>query len=193
MRYRYLGRTGLRVSLLSLGTGGPSQLGQASGVGEEAAARMLRRALELGVNFIDSSSQYGDSETLLGRMLADVPRDQFLIATKFPSAIAGRVPSGAEVTASVEGSLARLGVDAIDLLQFHGVIPELFDEVMETQLPTATRLLEQGKCRLPRHVGELQQGPPPRSRPAGSRGRSHRRDDDRLRHPQSRGRGARLR
>ena len=148
MRYRPLGRTGLRVSLLSLGTGGPSQFGQASGVGEEAAARMLRRALELGVNFIDSSSQYGESETLLGRMLADVPRDQYLIATKFPSAIDGRVPSGGEVTASVEGSLARLGVDAIDLLQFHGMIPELFDEVVETQLPTAIRLLEQGKCRF---------------------------------------------
>lgn len=148
MRYRFLGRTGLRVSLLSLGTGGPSQFGQASGVGEEAAARMLRRALELGVNFIDSSSQYGDSETLLGRMLAGVPRSQYLIATKFPSAIDGRVPSGEEVTASVEGSLGRLGVDAIDLLQFHGVIPELFDEVVETQLPTAIRLREQGKCRF---------------------------------------------
>ena len=148
MRYRPLGRTGLRVSLLSLGTGGPSQLGQASGVGEAAAGRMLRRALELGVNFIDSSSQYGDSESLLGSMLAGVPRDQYLIATKFPSAIDGRVPSGDEVTASVEGSLVRLGVDVIDLLQFHGVIPELYDEVMETQLPTAIRLLEQGKCRF---------------------------------------------
>ena len=148
MRYRPLGRTGLRVSLLSLGTGGPSQFGQTSGVGEVEAGRMLRRALELGVNFIDSSSQYGNSESLLGRILAGVPRDQYLIATKFPSAIDERVPSGEEVAASVEGSLMRLGVDEIDLLQFHGVIPELFDEVMETQLPTAIRLLEQGKCRF---------------------------------------------
>ena len=147
MRYRSLGRTGLQVSLLSLGTGGPSQFGQTTGVGEVDAGRMLRRALELGVNFIDSSSQYGDSESLLGRILAGVPRDQYLISTKFPSAIDERVPAGEEVAASVEGSLMRLGIDEIDLLQFHGVIPELFEEVMENQLPTAIRLLEQGKCR----------------------------------------------
>ena len=148
MRYRTLGKTGLTVSLIGVGTGGPSQFGQASGVAEAEAARTLRRALDLGINFIDSSSQYGDSEAMLGRMLADVPRLDYCLATKFASSIDGRVPAPAEVLASVEGSLDRLGIDTIDVLQFHGVIPTEYDRVIDSLMPTALKLVEQGKCRF---------------------------------------------
>lgn len=148
MRYRRLGRTGLRVSLLGLGTGGPSQFGQATGVEETTVVRMLKRALDLGVNFIDSSAQYGDSESMLGKILAKIPRSDFIISTKFASVLDGRVPSAPEVIESVEKSLKRLRIDVIDLLQFHGVIPSYYDTVMDVQLEAAVRLVEQGKCRF---------------------------------------------
>ena len=148
MRYRKLGRTGLRVSLLGLGTGGPSQFGQASGVGESAVASMVRRAVDLGINFFDSSSQYGESEQILGRALADVPRSDYVIATKFASVLDGRVPTPPEVVNSVEASLRDLRVDVIDVLQFHGVLPAQYRNVMDVQLETARRLVEAGKCRF---------------------------------------------
>src|SRR5712691_4577922 len=83
MKYRTLGRTGLRVSLVGLGTGGPSRLGQGSGVPEPEAHRLVRRALELGINFIDTAAGYGESEAILGRALQGVPQDACGIATKF--------------------------------------------------------------------------------------------------------------
>src|SRR5436190_112783 len=83
MLFRTLGRTGLRVSLAALGTGGPSRLGQGTHGDETRSRRVIGRALELGVNLFDSAANYGDSEAILGRALGDVPRDQYLLATKF--------------------------------------------------------------------------------------------------------------
>ena len=71
MEYRRLGRTGFEVSLLSLGSGGARVLGQALGYSQDQQTALVRRALDLGVNLIDTSSQYGDSEAILGRALYD--------------------------------------------------------------------------------------------------------------------------
>lgn len=59
---------------MSLGTGGPSRLGQGSEVLEAAAQRVVRRTLELGINFIDTAAGYGESEAILGRVLRGVPQ-----------------------------------------------------------------------------------------------------------------------
>ena len=70
MEYRRLGRTGLRVSLTSLGTGGPSKLGQTKGATPTDARMLLRRALDRGINFIDTAPDYGNSEARIGRYIS---------------------------------------------------------------------------------------------------------------------------
>ncbi len=148
MEYRTLGRTGLRVSVLGIGTGGPSQLGQGSGVPEADAGRMVRRALELGVNFFDTAAGYGDSEGILGRALAGVPREDYVLATKVQAARDDWTATPEDVAASVERSLARLNVDVIDIMQFHGVKPDDYARTIDIFLPVMTRLQEQGKFRF---------------------------------------------
>jgi L-galactose dehydrogenase len=83
VEYRRLGRTNLRVSILGLGSGGKSQLGQAHGMAQDQITPIVRRALDLGVNIIDTSPDYANSEALLGTALADVPRDSYVMCTKF--------------------------------------------------------------------------------------------------------------
>src|SRR6185437_1235787 len=120
MEYRILGKTGLRISALSLGG---SPLGGVFGPVDEAEGiRAVHTALDLGVNYIDTSPFYGltRAETVLGKALRGVPRDRFLIATKI-----GRYGqeefdfSAARTAASVDESLGRLGVDVIDVIQCH--------------------------------------------------------------------------
>lgn len=156
MEYRRLGRTNLRVSMLGLGTGGPSQLGQKSGVPEAEAERVVRRALELGVNLIDTAADYGESESILGRALRGVPREDYVLCTKFsparrsnPSNGEGlQLRTGEELVASCERSLARLVTDRIDVFQFHAVVPESYDHVRDVLLPVARQLQDQGKIRF---------------------------------------------
>ena len=148
MKYRTLGRTGLRVSVLGIGTGGPSQFGQGSGVPEADVSRMVRRALALGVNFFDTASGYGESEAILGRALADVPREDYVLATKVQVARDEWTATPEDVVATVERSLERLRVDVIDIMQFHGVKPEDYARTIEIFLPVMVRLQEQGKFRF---------------------------------------------
>ena len=65
MHYRTLGRTGLKVSLLSQGTGGPSQFGQNKGLFQAEQNRLIRRCLDLGINLFDTHESYGESEAIL--------------------------------------------------------------------------------------------------------------------------------
>jgi aryl-alcohol dehydrogenase-like predicted oxidoreductase len=148
MEYRILGRTGLRVSVVSLGTGGPSRLGQGTGQPEADAHRLVRRALELGINFIDTAAGYGESEAILGRALRDVPREEYVLATKF-APMHGDAPKddAQELVASVEQSLQRLGVETIDLMQLHGVLPGAYRKVAGTFFPALRRLQKAGKIR----------------------------------------------
>lgn len=148
MNYRTLGRTGLRVSLASLGTGGPSRLGQQTHGDEAQMQRLVRRALELGINFIDTAAAYGESEAILGRALRGIPRDRYLIATKFSPYKGDGILSAADVAAACERSLQRLNLDTIDIYQFHSVVPESYREVVERLYPAAVRLREQGKVRF---------------------------------------------
>ena len=147
MLYRTLGRTGLRVSLLGVGTGGPSNFGQRTGVPEADVHRLARRALDAGVNIFDTAAGYRDSEAILGRALRGVPRDRYYLATKFTPEQDGEIAAPQDVAASVERSLTRLRTDYVEVLQFHGVRPPLYRAVMERLLPTVEKLRAQGKCR----------------------------------------------
>ena len=135
MRYNLLGKTGLYVSELCLGTmtfGGSSGMWQLIGqLGEQESLSLIATALDAGVNFIDTADVYseGDSERLLGAALRQLnrPREQLVIATK----VRGRVGPGvnqiglsrAHILASIDASLSRLGLDHVDLYQIHGFDP----------------------------------------------------------------------
>jgi aryl-alcohol dehydrogenase-like predicted oxidoreductase len=148
MEYRTLGRTDFRVSVASLGTGGPSVFGQATGLTEAASHRLLRRAFDLGINLIDTAAGYRESEALLGRGLQGIPRHRYFLATKW-SPLEGEEPKTdpAELVGSVERSLERLQTDVIDLMQLHGVVPGAYRQVADTFYPALVRLREQGKIR----------------------------------------------
>jgi aryl-alcohol dehydrogenase-like predicted oxidoreductase len=135
MRYNPLGRSGLYVSELCLGTmtfGGGDGMWQVVGkVQQDEADAILKAALDAGINFLDTANIYseGASETILGQGLKNlgIARDQVVVATK----VLGRMgpgPNGAgasrgHIMAQVEQSLKRLQTDHIDLYQIHGVDP----------------------------------------------------------------------
>ena len=145
MDYRTLGRTGLRVSLMGMGTGGPSNFGQSTGVPEDEIKRLVRRALDLGINFFDSSAAYKESEAILGRALEGVPRDEYILATKFHATRDDWMATQEEIVASVDRSLERLKVESVEIMQFHGVAPEDYRRTIDGLMPTVLRLQEQGK------------------------------------------------
>jgi aryl-alcohol dehydrogenase-like predicted oxidoreductase len=134
MRYQMLGRTGLYVSELCLGTmtfGGKGFWEVVGKLGNKEAELLVGTALERGVNFIDTADVYseGESERLLGAALKSLarPREQLVIATK----VRGRTGPGVNqvglsrghILASIDQSLQRLGLDHVDLYQIHGVDP----------------------------------------------------------------------
>jgi L-galactose dehydrogenase len=156
MEYRRLGRTGLRVSVMGIGTGGPSRLGQSSGVPEAEAGQMVRRALDLGVNLIDTAADYGESESILGRALTGVARESYVLCTKFNGVRNHRLPAlgpetlkaEAELEHSLERSLQRLGTDYVDVLQLHGLTPDWYAPVRDRFVPGLRRLQERGRLRF---------------------------------------------
>mgnify|MGYP003332704037 FL=1 len=152
MKYRALGCTGLNVSEIGFGawgiggrTVGTTSYGDTD---DRTSLAALGRALDLGINFYDTSSAYGDghSEELLGQAFAS-RRSDVLIATKAGYESWDRPPdfSPAAVSASVDRSLRRLKSDYIDLLQLHNPPPEA---LREGTLPAAmSRLQKAGKIR----------------------------------------------
>ena len=150
MEYRTLGRTGLKVSVIGIGTGGPSNFGQSTGVPEADIVRLTRRALDLGINFFDTSAAYGESEAILGRALNGVPRDRYILATKFHAVPKTGLITPDQLVESVENSLRRLQVDEVEVMQFHGLDPPDYRDAVDTLLPTVLKLQEQGKLL---HIG----------------------------------------
>ena len=130
MNYRMLGRTGWNVSEISFGAWA---IGGAWGdVDDAESLAALHRAIDLGVNFIDTADVYGDgrSERLIGKLVAERPRDQIIVATKAGRRLPKQVTEGysrENLTAWVERSLRNLNTDAIDLLQLHCPPTDAYD------------------------------------------------------------------
>ena len=150
MIYRTLGRTGLRVSLASFGTGGPSNLGQHRGMTASEQDALVRRCLDLGINLFDTSKNYGDSEQILGRALRGVPRDLYHLVTKWwGDHDVDLLPDGPEVLrASVERSLTRLRTDYVDVVMLHGPLPAQYGQMVDRYYPELDRLRQEGKVRF---------------------------------------------
>jgi aryl-alcohol dehydrogenase-like predicted oxidoreductase len=149
MQYTTLGRTGLKVSVAGLGTGGFSRMGLKSGKTEEESARLVLDAVELGVNFIDTAPAYG-TEAVVGRALQSIPREQVVVATKSGVYRDGQWWSPARVVESLDKSLRLLGTDYVDVFNLHGVEPQQYDYAFETLAPVLLEQKQKGKVR---HIG----------------------------------------
>ncbi len=146
MDYTTLGRTGLKVSVAGLGCGGPSRLGLRQGKTTAEAVAVVRRAIDLGVNFLDTAEWYG-TEPVVGAAIADVPRDRLVLSTKKTIPALDHLDPEDDVRKSVEGSLTRLRTDYIDVYHVHGVYPGQYDCVKERLLPALLEMRRLGKIR----------------------------------------------
>jgi aryl-alcohol dehydrogenase-like predicted oxidoreductase len=148
LEYRNLGETGMRVSEISLGTWA---FGDGWGtVSEDDALSALNRAVDLGVNFLDTADVYGDgrSEKLIARLLKDRPNDEILVATKAGRRLDPHAAEGYDydnLSAFAERSLKNLGVEALDLLQLHCPPTEVYRQ--DSTFEALDRLQEAGKVR----------------------------------------------
>lgn len=148
MDYTTLGRTGLQVSVMGLGCGGWSRLGQSYGSSEEQSVAVVRRALDLGVTFFDTAEVY-DTEKILGRGLRGVPREQIVVSTKKAPTGDGDEPIGAgDIAPALEASLQRLGLDYVDVYHLHAVRRKHYEHAVNELVPELMRLREQGKLRF---------------------------------------------
>jgi aryl-alcohol dehydrogenase-like predicted oxidoreductase len=143
MDYITLGRTGLKVSVMGLGCGGPSRVGQATGNTEEESVQVVKHALKSGINFIDTAEVYR-TEKIVGKGIKDFNRENLIISTK-KSTWGTLKPH--DVFKSFEKSLKNLGTEYIDIYHLHGVILKEYDYLYSVIVPTLLELKDQGKIR----------------------------------------------
>ena len=151
MIFRDLGRTGIKVSLVSCGSGGPSTLGQSQGLTQPEQTRLVRRYIELGVNFFDTAQGYNRSEEILGYALEGIPRNTYYLSTKWNNRTTDEgteLKLPVDLVSSVENSLRALHTDYIDVMMFHGVVPEDYQLIIDKYYPYMIKLREAGKIRF---------------------------------------------
>jgi aryl-alcohol dehydrogenase-like predicted oxidoreductase len=158
METRLLGKTGLKVSVLSFGCGAVGGLMVKGAAADQE--RAVARAMEFGINYFDTAPMYGngESERNLGRVLKALNRPKVYVGTKvWLDAASLEHPAGIGkfIADSMEASLQRLGLDSVDLYQLHNPISESKREgaidpktVREQVLPAFARLRGQGKARF---------------------------------------------
>lgn len=145
MEYRLLGRTGVKVSPLCLGT-----LNFGGSTPEDEGIRIIHKAIDAGINFIDTANRYrdGESEKIVGKALVDGRRDKVFLATKFHGPMSedpnDQGVSRRHILQAVEASLERLQTNWIDLYQIHRPV---FEVPQDETLRTLDDLVRQGKIR----------------------------------------------
>ncbi len=144
MHYRRLGKTGIKISEISLG----AWVTFGAQVDDAQAQELVRSAYEQGVNFFDNADVYakGQAEIVLGKAVRDLPRENLVISSKvfFPTSEGpnGRGLSRKHITESIHASLKRLGLDYVDLYFCHRYDP---DTTVEEVVQTMDILVRQGK------------------------------------------------
>jgi aryl-alcohol dehydrogenase-like predicted oxidoreductase len=149
MHYTTLGKTGLKVSVAGLGCGGNSRIGLGTGLTEAQSVALVRAALDLGVNFLDTAAAY-ETEGIVGKAIKGRPRDSVVISTK------SHATSGPAVLANLDNSLKQLGTDYVDVFHLHGLGPAAYDKAMAEIVPALLREKEKGKFR---HLAVSETGP----------------------------------
>jgi len=155
MQMRVFGRAGVQVSVLGFGCGAVGGLMVRGGPAEQE--RTIARAIEAGVNYFDTAVQYGngDSEKNLGRVLQNLKPPDVIVGTKVrvPPAVYGRIAD--EVTKSLDGSLARLRLDRVDIFHLHNPITKQgggttlsVRQALDEVVPAFERLRQQGNIRF---------------------------------------------
>jgi len=147
MEYTTLGRTGLKVSRLGLGCGGHSRLGLAVGKSADDAEMLVREALALGVNFIDTAEGYG-TEEVVGRGIQGTLRDDVVISTKAGVHWKERRSTAFEFRDRVDACLTRLRTDHVDVFHLHGVSADDYAYAVSELLPALCAMKEEGKVRF---------------------------------------------
>jgi aryl-alcohol dehydrogenase-like predicted oxidoreductase len=144
MRYRQLGSSDLQVSEISLG----SWMTYGGGVDRERSEACVTAAFEVGINFIDTANVYsrGRAEEFLGEVLADRPRDSYVLATKlfFPMSETDRGLSRQQVLKQIDASLVRLRTDYVDLYQCHRYD---WDTPLDETMEALSEVVRAGKAR----------------------------------------------
>lgn len=147
MEYSPLGRTGLQVTVMGLGCGGHSRLGQSYGLSEEDSAEVVRTAITRGINFIDTAEVYG-TEAIVGQGLSRQPRESFVLSTKFSPTSDGNPINPAKVRSALENSLRRLQLDYVDIYHLHGLNIKHYDYAVSEFVPELLKLRDEGKIRF---------------------------------------------
>jgi len=143
MNRTILGRTGLEVTVMGVGCGGPSRAGQSTGKTVAESVAVVRQALEAGINLVDTSEAYG-TEEIVGQAIRGLDRGSLVLSTK--KSVRGTI-SPQDVVESLEASLQRLGTDYVDLYHLHAVMLEDYPRLLNEVVPTMQRLRDQGKLR----------------------------------------------
>jgi len=167
MQFTTLGRTGLEVSVVGLGGGGASRLGLGSGKSKSDAIRVIRRGLDLGVNFIDMGGAIYATEVIVGEALSGC-RSEVILSTKANlgppiwnlgsrraiarfsariGAMISYVASGRVIEDRLDASLRELKTDYVDVFHLHAVTPNQYDVAIARVYPRLLRLKEAGKLR----------------------------------------------
>jgi aryl-alcohol dehydrogenase-like predicted oxidoreductase len=147
MEYRTLGRTGLRVSVCGLGGGGESRLGLAKGSTEDQAIAVVRRAVELGITYVDTAPNYG-TEDVIGRALQGCGHDVVVSSKTLVRHNDGSLVDADGIRRGLEETLRRLRRDVVDVYHLHRVRPDDYDYALAEVVPVLLALRDEGKVRF---------------------------------------------
>jgi L-galactose dehydrogenase len=137
-----LGRTRLQATVAGLGCGGFSRLGLQK-YGEDHAASIVRTAYDEGINFFDTATAYG-TQSAVGKGLEGVPRDKYILSTKFPY----KNKSPGDLEKSLDESLRELKTDYIDIYHLHGLAPNDYVFARDNLVPVMQKAKQEGKIRF---------------------------------------------
>ena len=145
MQHTTLGRTGMQVSVAGLGCGGHSRLGQSYGATEAESVAVVHRALDLGINLVDTAQAYG-TESIVGKALRG-RRDRVVLSTKALPVRKDRPLKPKRLRRSVEKSLKRLRTDHVDLFFVHGMQVRDLHHTRELLVPELLAMKDDGLVR----------------------------------------------
>jgi aryl-alcohol dehydrogenase-like predicted oxidoreductase len=142
-----LGRTGIEVGVAGLGCGGHSRLGQSTGASLDDSVLLVRRAIDLGITYIDTARGYG-TEPIVGAAVEQC-RDDVVISSKAsPRGADGKLLKASRLRKEIETSLRELRTDRIDVYHLHGVGDDEYEYCVDALVPELERLRDKGMLRF---------------------------------------------